>query len=89
MGMATIRITAKRQATLPAALCDELGVQPGDDIQTERRVVRGETVWVLRARKLDWSWFGAAKRFIKKRRSHRWDEIRKNINQGWAEDDRA
>jgi bifunctional DNA-binding transcriptional regulator/antitoxin component of YhaV-PrlF toxin-antitoxin module len=88
MLMATIRITAKRQATLPAALCDELGVQPGDDIQTERRVVKGETVWVLRARKLDWSWFGAAKHLIK-RRSHRWEDIEKNIEKGWAEDDRA
>jgi bifunctional DNA-binding transcriptional regulator/antitoxin component of YhaV-PrlF toxin-antitoxin module len=87
--MATIRITAKRQATLPAALCDELGVQPGDDIQTERRVVKGETVWVLRARKLDWSWVGAAKRLIKKRRSHRWEDVEKTINRGWAEDDRA
>jgi len=86
--MATIRITAKRQATLPAALCDELGVQPGDDIQTERRVVKGETVWVIRARKLDWSWVGAARPFIK-RRSHRWDNIERSIEKGWAENDRA
>ena len=89
MAMATIRITAKRQATLPAALCDELGVQPGDDLHTERRVVKGETVWVLRARKLDWSWFGAAKPLIKKRRSHRWGDIERKIDEGWAEDDRA
>jgi len=86
--MATIRITAKRQATLPAALCKELGVEPGDDIRTERRVVKGETVWVLRARKLDWSWIGAARPFIK-RRSHRWDDIENSIDKGWAEDDRA
>jgi bifunctional DNA-binding transcriptional regulator/antitoxin component of YhaV-PrlF toxin-antitoxin module len=37
-------LTAKRQATLPAALCEELGVGPGDALDVERRVVDGETV---------------------------------------------
>ena len=43
--MAKITLTAKRQATLPKALCEELGVGPGDKLELERRSVRGEVVW--------------------------------------------
>ena len=81
--MASIRITSKRQATLPAALCDELGVGPGDDLIAERRVVGGKTVWVLRARKPDWSWVGGARPYAKGK-STRWRDIRRSIERGWA-----
>jgi len=85
--MALLTITTKRQATLPAALCDELGVAPGDRLLVERRVMHGETVWVLRGRKPDWSWFGAARRYALGK-SHRWTAVRRDIDRGWAGDDR-
>lgn len=46
--MATIRLTSKRQATLPKALCEELNLQPGDSLVVERSSIEGEDVWVLR-----------------------------------------
>ena len=81
--MASVRITAKRQATLPAALCQELGVGPGDKLVTERRVIRGETVLVLRPRRPDWSWLGAARGYATGK-SHRWRDIRRSMAKGWA-----
>ena len=81
--MQTMTITSKRQATLPAALCRELGLKPGGKVDLDRRVVGGETVWLLRGRRLDWSWFGAARRYGKGRR-HRWAAVRRSIERGWA-----
>jgi len=85
--MAQVRITAKRQATLPVALCEELGVKPGDNIQVERSVVGDEIVWVLRAKKPNWSWYGAARKYGQGK-SHRWSEVDRSIRRGWAGDDR-
>lgn len=81
--MKSITITSKRQATLPAEVCEELGVGPGDKIGLDRKTVGGETVWVLRARKPDWSWLGAAKKYAK-RHSHEWARVEKSIVEGWA-----
>jgi bifunctional DNA-binding transcriptional regulator/antitoxin component of YhaV-PrlF toxin-antitoxin module len=86
--MASLTITSKRQATLSVALCDELGVKPGDKIEAERRIVDNETVWVLRSRNSDWSWFGAARKYGKGK-SHRWEYVRRNIERGWANGDRT
>lgn len=58
--MAAIKLTSKRQATLPRSLCEDLDVHPGDEIALERRVLEGETLWIMRPRKVDWSWLGAA-----------------------------
>jgi bifunctional DNA-binding transcriptional regulator/antitoxin component of YhaV-PrlF toxin-antitoxin module len=90
MTMTTSRkltLTAKRQATLPAALCEELGVGPGDTLALERREIDGETVWVLRAPKPDWSWLGAARQYAQGK-SDDWHEIEQSIARGWAGDDR-
>ena len=76
-------ITSKRQATLPAALCKELELGPGSRVSLERRVIDGETVWVLRSRKPDWSWIGAARRYARGK-SHRWADVRRSIARGWA-----
>jgi bifunctional DNA-binding transcriptional regulator/antitoxin component of YhaV-PrlF toxin-antitoxin module len=59
--MAAIKLTAKRQATLPRSLCEEMNVHPGDEIELERRALDGDTIWIMRPRKVDWSWIGAAK----------------------------
>ncbi len=81
--MREIRITAKRQATLPAALCEELGVGPGDTLNVERRIIDGEPLWVLRAHRPDWSWVGAAHRYGQDK-SHRWEDIEESIARGWG-----
>lgn len=83
-----MKITAKRQATLPAALCEELGVGPGDQIELERRVVEGSPAWVLRAARPDWSWLGGAHPWAKGK-SHRWADIERSMAGAWADDDRA
>ncbi len=57
--MPTIAITSKRQATLPVDLCNALGVGPGDRLRLEPRSIDGESVWVIRAARPDWSWYGA------------------------------
>jgi hypothetical protein len=80
--MVSLKITATRQATLPIALCHELGVAPGDHIVAERRVIDGETMWVLRGSKPDWSWFAAPKKYGRGR-SNRWGDVRRSIERGW------
>lgn len=83
MARRMIRITAKRQATLPAALCEELGVGPGDSLELERTEVDGKPAWVLHAPKPDWSWAGAL-RDRAKGKSHDWARIERSIEEGLA-----
>jgi len=80
--MAKVAITSKRQATLPAALCEELGVGPGDALDVERRV------WVLRGKNLDWSWIGVARQYAKGR-SHKLSDVKRSIERGWSRGDRT
>ncbi|MBI4419983.1 MAG: AbrB/MazE/SpoVT family DNA-binding domain-containing protein [Gemmatimonadetes bacterium] len=86
--MRRVTITAKRQATLPRELCEELGVGAGDQVQLERRTIGGEALWVLHGRKPDWSWFAAARRYGL-RQPHRWSAVEKSIARGFALDHRA
>lgn len=75
--MSTIKLTSKRQATLPKELCDELHVGPGDELIVERRTIDGETAWVLRPRTVDWSWVGSVP--VAANASHDVDDIRASI----------
>ena len=84
--MKTITITSKRQATLPAEVCVDLGIGPGDRVGLERRTIAGEVVWVLRAPGRDWSWLGGARRYAEGK-SHRWENIEKSIAEAIADDD--
>lgn len=85
--MRTMTLTAKRQATLPAELCEELGVAPGDKIILERREEDGETLWVLRGKKrIDWSWIGAAHKYANGK-SHRWEDVERSIADAWGRKD--
>ena len=45
--MSKIKLTAKRQATFPSMVCQELGVAPGDELELKPAKVGGENVWVL------------------------------------------
>jgi bifunctional DNA-binding transcriptional regulator/antitoxin component of YhaV-PrlF toxin-antitoxin module len=86
--MHVVSITAKRQATLPAALCKELGLGPGTKLAVERRRVGKETVWVLKGPGPDWSWVGSLRRYARGK-SHRLRDIRRSIARGWASGHRA
>ncbi len=79
--MHVVTITAKRQATLPAALCKELGLAPWTKVVVERRLVGKETVWVLKGLGPDWSWVGSPCRYAKGK-SHRLSDIRRGIAPG-------
>lgn len=78
----------RQQATLPAALCKELGLAPGAKVSVERRLVGMETVWVLKGPGPDWSWVGALHRYAKGK-SHRLSDIRRSVARGWASGHRA
>jgi AbrB family looped-hinge helix DNA binding protein len=82
--MADAAITSKRQVTLPAEICEELGLKPGDRLRIERRRVGRDSVWVISGKKPDWSWFGRARLYARKK-SHAWSEIERSIERGWRE----
>lgn len=86
--MKTVKLTSKRRATLPAELCDELGVGPGNELALERRSIDGESVWVLRARRPDWSWLGAARKYAHGK-AHDWEAVEESIERGMAGDRRS
>lgn len=76
-----IKLTSKRQATFPAALCRELGVRPGDKLVLERREVDGEPAWLLRKPHPDWSWAGSLREYGRGR-SHDLEAIERSIERG-------
>lgn len=73
-------MTTKRQATLPRSLCEDLDVHPGDEIALERWVVKGETFWIMKPHKVDWSWIGAAP--VPANVTHDMTAIRESIARG-------
>jgi AbrB family looped-hinge helix DNA binding protein len=78
--MPTITLTAKRQVTFPKEVCEELNVEPGDRLIVERLVIGGESVWVLRPGKVDWSWMGSVP--VPEDASHDMEDIRESIARG-------
>jgi bifunctional DNA-binding transcriptional regulator/antitoxin component of YhaV-PrlF toxin-antitoxin module len=79
--VATITLTAKRQATLPREVCDEMHLEPGDRLVIEPRVIDGQSVWILRPGKVDWSWIGSLQG-VRKAASHDMDDVRESIARG-------
>jgi len=66
MTIKTVRLTSKRQATLPVQLCEELGVKPGDEIILERQKSKDEITWLLKPKKKTQSrWFAQLKKYAK------------------------
>ena len=85
--MATIKLTAKRQATFPKDLCEEMRLQPGDALVVERKKVNGAWVWVLaRAREPVMSWIGCLSHYGK-RKHYDMETIRERIVEGMARGD--
>jgi bifunctional DNA-binding transcriptional regulator/antitoxin component of YhaV-PrlF toxin-antitoxin module len=81
----TIHMTTKRQATLPAALCREMGVRPGDDIRLEKRIIDGKAVWILEPDMSEQKWFGSLKEYAKGKR-HDMVSIRSSVRKRWGEE---
>ena len=74
-----VRLTSRRRLTVPAALCDDLKIGPGDEVELERRVLDGERVWILRPKVVpSMPWFGALRNYAAGR-PHDMDSIRTAI----------
>ena len=82
--MSKIKLTAKRQATFPSKVCQELGVAPGDELELKPAKVHGESVWVLKAASKPHSkWIGALNRYAGNADgNHSMESIRKSVTQG-------
>jgi len=77
--MTLIRLTAKRQATLPRKLCEELRVRPGDALVVDARLVRGERVWFLKpADEVEAPWFARLRRYARGKR-HDLASVRRSV----------
>ncbi len=76
--MSVIKITSKRQATLPKALCDELGVEAGSELRVEKELLNGDMIWVLRPNSSRSKWFGSLRKYAKGK-SHNMRDIRSSI----------
>ncbi|MBN2449040.1 MAG: AbrB/MazE/SpoVT family DNA-binding domain-containing protein [Lentisphaeria bacterium] len=78
--MRTIKVTAKRQATLPAEMCQDLDLHPGDRLALERRRIDGEPAWIVRpvGKGKVASWFRALRSFASGK-SHAMADIRRSI----------
>jgi bifunctional DNA-binding transcriptional regulator/antitoxin component of YhaV-PrlF toxin-antitoxin module len=84
--MPSVKITAKRQATLPLETCKALRIGPGDIVDVEARVIDNEEVWILRPRKSpDRSWIGSLGKEIHSS-NHSMESIRESIAKGWAQE---
>ena len=77
--MALIRLTSKRQATLPRQLCEEMRLRAGDSLIVDARVIGGERVWLLKpADKVETPWFARLKRYAPGK-SHELVTIRSSV----------
>ncbi|HRJ71138.1 MAG TPA: AbrB/MazE/SpoVT family DNA-binding domain-containing protein [Terrimicrobiaceae bacterium] len=62
--MATIKLTAKRQATLPVEVCKALGITRGDSLELLPLLYKNEKVWALKpVVKAKSSWVGSLSRY--------------------------
>lgn len=82
--MSKIKLTAKRQATFPSKVCQELGVAPGDELELKPAKVRGENVWILKAASKPRSkWIGSLNRYAGNARGdHSMEAVRESVAQG-------
>ena len=79
--MTLIRLTSKRQATLPRQLCDEMRLSPGDAIVVGVKTVGGKRVWLLRpADRIETPWFGRLARYARGKR-HDLRSVRRSVEQ--------
>lgn len=78
----TIKLTSKRQATFPVHLCRELGIEPGDRIILERKVIDEAPVWVIKSKPRSSSqWFGRLNMYARNKK-HDMEAVRTSIGLG-------
>jgi len=76
----TIKLTAKRQATFPAEVCEQLGLRPGDEIELVPRVEAGGRFWVIQKREAPTRpWVGSLRGYGQNASDHSLDAIRNSI----------
>ena len=81
----TIKLTAKRRATFPAELCEQLGLRPGDEIDLLPRVENGQRLWALRKRAIPARpWLGSLSGYAATTEDHSMDAIRESVARGRA-----
>lgn len=79
----TVKLTSKRQATFPASVCEQLGLQPGDEIQLRPKVENGEQFWVIqKSDKPQRPWLGALRAYAENVDTHSMETIRESIAKG-------
>ncbi len=84
--MSYIKITSKRQATLPKALCEELNVEPGDNLMVVRKTFEGQTFWCLQpVQGVATPWFGSLNKYAIGK-SHDLDDIRESLDKHRRDD---
>jgi bifunctional DNA-binding transcriptional regulator/antitoxin component of YhaV-PrlF toxin-antitoxin module len=67
--MATIKLTAKRQATLPVEVCNELGITSGDALELVPLRHNNQKVWVIKpVVKPKSPWIGSLSKYAAKAR---------------------
>jgi AbrB family looped-hinge helix DNA binding protein len=82
---ATVKLTSKRQVTFPVEVCDDLGLEPGDELELIPRVDGGERFWILQKRKASARpWIGCLEAYAKNAEDHSMDAIRESIRKGRA-----
>lgn len=68
-GMTTIKLTAKRQATLPVEICKELGVTSGDSLELLPLRHNNQKVWAIKpVVKAKSKWIGSLSKYAGKER---------------------
>jgi bifunctional DNA-binding transcriptional regulator/antitoxin component of YhaV-PrlF toxin-antitoxin module len=81
--MPHLKLTSKRQATLPAETCEALGLKPGDILDLEPRLENGQRLWLLRPRAArSRAWVGSLAPFLTPVKSHSMTAIRRSIAAG-------
>ncbi len=75
----TVKLTSKRQATLPVQVCRELGLKPGDELVLEKKQVADDVFWTLRPKTRSFShWFGRLRGYASDK-SHDMKDVRASI----------
>jgi len=65
--MLQITLEKDGRAVLPAVLCQEMGLNPGDEVEVKIKVVDGKPGLLLRRLNPDFSWIGSLKGHVKNR----------------------
>ncbi|MGJ8641338.1 MAG: AbrB/MazE/SpoVT family DNA-binding domain-containing protein [Opitutaceae bacterium] len=80
--MLKVKLSTKRQATFPRAVCESLGLEPGDEIVLEPKNTDGEETWELRpAKARQRPWLHRLNRYAAEK-DHSMERIRASIAKG-------